>query len=204
MHGGIKSHYWSIRFHHIAQERICQVDLETSSLHLSFFGTHLIHPRQSKKQQYDDVSAWICFLEHAETTEGRQSVLGALQPSSAVRGRVATCLGNRGFITKDSSPQSVFLGWDEKKKKHFPNPYDKTETHTAVLTLLCLRRHLADTWGNIKPRLSIVLVFFFFFSSPALCFPQSWKSEYLLPPSCSPCSLGLIVPLCAMDSHTGF
>lgn len=92
------------------------------------------------------------------------------------------------MATAVSSPRTAPLirfSW-LKQKSHFqfPNPYDKTggkththiHTHTAVLTLLCLRRHFADTWWHIKPRLSIVLVFFF--SSPALCFPQSWKSEY--------------------------
>lgn len=114
----------------------------------------------------------------------------ALQPSSAVRGRVATCHGNRGFITKDSSPHP--LSW-LKQKSHFqfPNPpwqdRDKTHTHTAVLTLLCLRRHFADTWGNIKTRLSIVLVCFFFL--PGVVFPSVVK-KWIYPP-CSPGSAWL-------------
>lgn len=103
-----------------------------------------------------------------------------LQPSSAVRGRVATCHGNRGFITKDSSPRTLLLAKTEitfpvsrtSPPPHYPPLHDMTggekNTQTAVLTLLRFRRHFADTWWNIKPRLSSVLVVCGFFFLPGV------------------------------------
>lgn len=111
------------------------------------------------------------------------------------------------MATAVSSPRTAPLirfSW-LKQKSHFqfPNPHDKTggkththiHTHTAVLTLLCLRRHFADTWWHIKPRLSIVLVFFF---PPRRCVSLS-REKVNIPPL-QP-RLGLIVPLCAMDLY---
>lgn len=71
----------------------------------------------------------------------------------------------------------------KKKKKSVSSPLTRqnrnthARIHTAVLTLLCLRRHFADTWGNIKPRLSVVLIGF---SLPGVVFPSVVK-KWLCP-----------------------
>ena len=145
-----------------------------------------------------------------------------LQPSSAVRGRVATCHGYRGFITKDSSPSyAFFFSWfptqKKKKRNHIsslqlppllpPSPWQdrrKKKTHTqapkntAVLTLLCLRRHLVDTWWNIQKTQTVNCFSALLFFPPRRCVSLSrGKKKWTCPPS--QLRLGLIVPLCSMD-----